>query len=553
MSLPRFVFSATLAFATGAALSACGSSTASPGTDDGTGDDTSVGGSGGTPGSGGSGGSGGAADGGKPAPAPEGGGGGALPKPSGPCAKLKFEESKTVAQTIGNTVDTDLFSWNDASCLPRTAAMARDDRGYLRQMTYQYDGKTRTVTGTGVNGWNGTGFIINHGMSNGAGKTGPTGYSAIFVGDHHAIYQYQSNVGTGIPVTRQWLIATGRDHPLFAVTFDTSARTPPVGADTRTPYGDMAWDGDESFPDTVVDGVGWGDHYKFVTTAAPLTLNSTWDYTKKNTVPYCLEWRESPDTEMGFVQTQTYTQHDAGGYWNYSNWGKTSANQAKKDPKQAGVMPVDFNWAYQLNQFELCYINGQQDPSCLDQTTNSHRIAWGANYGAVGGADAAGMYPAMGSSSNNLNAQPGQSYSVFMALGKHSTSTVATQVHEIEVVQGTTMTASVGTVVTTGPAGVGRTDTITYAPVGWDPRYATWNIKAEANKAAFSVTVAQDALLDPIVVVQGFTGTTVPAITVDGVAAVADVDFLASVDGTGQMLWITFRPGWSGTHQITIG
>ena len=78
-------------------------------------------------------------------------------------------------------------------------------------------------------------------------------------------------------------------------------------------------------------------------------------------------------------------------------------------------------------------------------------------------------------------------------------------------------------------------------------------MKADANKAAFSVTVAQEALVDPIVVVSGFTGTAVPAITVDGMAAVADVDFLASIDPTTQTLWITFRPGWAGTKQITIG
>jgi hypothetical protein len=55
------------------------------------------------------------------------------------------------------------------------------------------------------------------------------------------------------------------------------------------------------------------------------------------------------------------------------------------------------------------------------------------------------------------------------------------------------------------------------------------------------------------VVVSNFTAAVVPAITVDGVAAVADVDFLASIDPVTQTLWITFRPGWEGTKQITIG
>src|SRR6185295_9551506 len=117
----------------------------------------------------------------------------------------------------------------------------------------------------------------------------------------------------------------------------------------------------------------------------------------------------------------------------------------------------------------------------------------------------------------------------------------------------TTLTATVGTVVTDGPGGVGRTDTVKLSPPGYDHRYATWNLKADANKAAFSVTVAQEALVDPIVVLSGYTDTTVPPITVDGMAAVPDVDFLASIDPTTQTLWITFRPGWTGTKQITIG
>jgi hypothetical protein len=430
--------------------------------------------------------------------------------------------------------------------------MARDDRGYLRQLVYDVDGKPRSVTGTNVNGWNGMGFIINHGMSNCAGGTaGPTGYKAVFVGAHHAIYEYTSNVGGSIPVTRQWLFATGRDHPLFAVTFDVSKCAPGIGADSRTPYGDMAWDGDDQFPGTIVDGVGWGDHYKFVTKDEPLTLSSTWDYTEANTVPYCMEWRKTPDAEMGLVQTQTYLQHDAGGYWLYKNWGKTSANQTK-DTGQAGEMPIDWNWPYQLNQYELCYVNGAQSPACLNQPTNSHRVAWGMNYGAVGGADATGKYPALGDA-KQLDAFPGQSYSVFVVLGKHSTESVYTQVKEIEAVQKTKITATSGTVVTDLPAGVGRADTVKLDPVGWDARYATWNLKAASNKVAFSVTVSAGTLTNPVVVVQGFTGTSVPAITVDGVAATADVHFFASLDATGQRLWVTFRAGFTGTHTITIG
>ena len=375
-----------------------------------------------------------------------------LPKVTGPCEKLKFSADSPITSTIGTAVGTDGFSWQDAACLPRTAAMARVAKGYLRQLTYQYDGKTRTVTGTGVHGWNGFGFTVNHGMKGGAGAAGGQ-FRPVFVGDHHAIYEYTFEVSAGLPVTLQWLFATGRDHPLLAITYDMTKRTAGIEADTRTPYGDMAWDGDENAATTVVSGVGWGDRYQFVTTSAPLSHNSTWDYSTKNLVPYAMEWVDKSDAEMGIVQTQTYVQKDAGGYWFYKNWGKTSANQVRDDG-QIGQMPISWNWAYQLNQYELCFPEAE---SCAGVTTASHRLSWGTNYGAVGGdtKGAPGTYPSFGDD-KRLVGFPYQSYSVFAVLGKHTGQTVLTQAHEIEIVQKTSLTATVGTVVTDGPGGVGQ-------------------------------------------------------------------------------------------------
>jgi hypothetical protein len=466
------------------------------------------------------------------------------PVPTTACPKLKLEPNVQVAKMA-----TDRFTFSDAACLPRTAAMAQDHRGFLRQYTYTYDsGKVRTATGTGVNGWDGWGFIINHGLE-GGGANSSSAPTIVFTGDHHAIYEYKSTVN-GVVVTRRWFFASGRDNPLFAVTFDATARQPGINADTRTPYGDIAWDGDEYFPNTVVSGVGWGDRYKFITTKAPLTLNSTWDYTQRNLIPYVLEWADKADAEMGAVQTQTYLQKDAGGYWWYPNWGKTSANQMMApNTTTVGLMPISWDWTYQLNQYELCF--SPQSDACADMPTNSHRLCWGTNYGAVGGANAKGTYPAYGDD-KQLVGYPYQSYAVFMVLGKHSDKKVFQQVAEIEAVQRTKLTATTGTVVTELPGGVGRTDMVTLSPPGWDPRYATWNVAADGNKAAFSVNVASGAIVDPVIVISNFTGTTVPTVTVDGMMGTPDVTYLASLDTANHLLWITLRPGWQGTQQISI-
>jgi hypothetical protein len=463
-----------------------------------------------------------------------------LPAATAPCAALVYDENVTVADT-----PSDRFTFGDLGCLPRAAAMARNDRGYLRQFTYQYDGKTRTATGTGVNGWDGWGFIVNHGLG---GDTTSSMYHTVYVGTHHAIYEYKT-VKAGITITRQWFFASGRNNPIVAITFDMTAVSPGIGADTRTPYGDIAWDGDEYFPNTVVSGVAWGDRYKFITTKAPLALSSSWDYSQPNLVPYCLEWADLADAEMGMVQTQTYLQKDAGGYWEYKNWGKDSTTQIRDAiDQQPSEMPASWNWTYQLNQYELCF---QQGDVCINNPTNSHRISWGTNYGAIGGNDATGAYPAYGDD-KQLIGYPYNSYSVFMVLGKHSDEAVFDQMAEIETVQKTSLAATVGTVVTMLPAGVNRTDLATLDPPGYDARYSTWNVAADANRAEFTATVSAGALLDPVVVVSNYTGATVPTVKMNGVAGVADVDYLASLDPATQTVWITFRPGWEGVEQITI-
>lgn len=463
-------------------------------------------------------------------------------KPSAACPALALNENSMIAGFA-----TDQFVWRDAQCQERRAAMTRAGGGYVRQFVYDVDGKPRTVTGTGANGHTGWGYTVNH-VGGGAtiGKDGAGTFKAVFVGRHHALYQYNSTPNIGgkvVPTTIQWLFATGRDNPLLAISYDMTKLAPgSIGADSRTPYGDIAWDGDENAASTIVDGVGWGDHYKFITTTAPLTNSSKWDYSQPNSVPYAFAWTSThSDAEMGVVQTQTYAQHDAGSAWFYRNWGKTSDNQAMPlDMGAIGIMPVDWNWPYQLNQYEL-----------RTGTTGSHRIAWGMNYGALGGDDASGKYKPMGSDAATAPGHPYQSYSVFMVLGKHSDQKVFKQVAEIEAVQKTRLTASVGTVPLMGPGGVLRTDLVQLEPPGYDHRYAAWTVAAAGNQAKLRVAVEGGALKNPVLIVTSFTGAAA-TVKVDGKPLVADVDYLMSIDATSQQLWITFRPGWSGAHEIEI-
>lgn len=465
-------------------------------------------------------------------------GGGA---PSDGCAELVFTENVTIAKKA-----TDRFAWSDAHCQPRSAAMARVGGGYVRQFTYQYDGKTRTATGTGANGHNGWGYAVSHDLTGSIAQDGEGTFEPVFVGKHHALYEYRVKWprAEDVVVIISWFFATGRDNPVLAITYDLSAvAADKYKADARTPYGDIAWDGDENVGKTVVSGVGWGDRYKFITTKAPVTMNSPWDYSKPNIVPYVLEWADASDAEMGAVQTQTQEQHHAGGYWAYENWGKTSANQIKTDG-QAGLMPITWNWPYQMNQYELC----GDDASCdITQPTSSHRLAWGMNYGAVGQR----KYPVYGDDAEAVG-YPYQSYSVSMVLGKHSDAPVFAQVSEIETVQKAKLTASVGSIASKGLAGVGRTDQVTLSPVGYDHIHSLWLANAADNALTFSVALTSGSLQNPVMLVQNYTSSDEPQVSVDGTALVAGKDYFVSLDAANKAAYITFHTGWSGSQTFEI-
>ena len=463
-----------------------------------------------------------------------------------PCGALEIARGVSVGGFL-----SDRYVWSDSGCRPRSAALVRNDvqdptgrwGGYLRQYVYDVDGVPRVANGA-PGGYPGFGVLINHfGDGASASHRAPgTGYAVVLAGRHHAIHEFRWRLSVGggpVDATVQWFFATGRDNPVFAVTFDSSPAGPDVvKADTRAPYGELQWDGGAG---SVVDGVEWGDRYVFRTVSRPLSFQSRWEYTRPNTVPYDLEWTASPDAEMGLVQSQTWQQHDAGGYRAFGLWGKMSEapdlRRELLDP--SGTMPAVWNWTYQLNQYQL----GAPTPNPA-----SRRLAWGANYGAVGQT----RYNAYGDD-RILSGYPYQSYSVFVVLGKHSATPVATEVAEVEAVQKTRLTARTGAVMTSGLAGIARADVAAYEPPGYNHVYGTWEVVADHNTADVDLAVSEGALRNPILVVHNFTAPAPPAtIAVNDGPLGADVSYFASLDPASQTLWLTLAGVFTGSTAIHI-
>jgi hypothetical protein len=195
----------------------------------------------------------------------------------------------------------------------------------------------------------------------------------------------------------------------------------------------------------------------------------------------------------------------------------------------------DWLWPFQLNNYDIQYVN------------NSHRLAWGATYGAVGQTS----YVALG---QTFSGYPYQSYSVFVVLGTHSTSAVGGETAEVASVAGSTLVAARGTVNKTGPAGIARADTITYVPAGFDPVYAVWDAEAAQNAATLTLAVpAGSSLTNPVFRLHGYTANMPPsAVTFGGAVLTADVDYFATVDATTGSLWLTLNRTVQGGGTLTV-
>lgn len=492
------------------------------------------------------------------------------------------------AVTSDNGYPAHKVQWTDSDGLPRTAVLVDQNStgagpyaGYLRQYSYQFNGATRTCTGTddpakgGALEFSGDGFVQNHtadggdySSGNGPGFPGTT--SIDLLGTSHALITYSMPTytisGKTVPTTVQWLFADGRSHPVFAYCQDARNAGGNLGADSRSPYGDMAYVGDSV--QALVGGFSYGDTLKFVTLAlAPeeVTAKSPWRDTEANTIPYAMQWAEpaDADAEMGHVATLPITLSDQGLDTQTSNFNDPpDLFDPRGKSRAAGPLPGIATFAYQIIQFSLDYDGGTP--------TDSKRLAWGTNFGRVGGFDNYGdasldpkQYsrhaddpidnPLAGSRADGSL----PAYSTFIVLGAHAgnylVGAVGQQVTQMERSAAATLTASVGTVASSGPAGVGAaaTATVPYSPAGYNPTYAAWEATATGNAASMTLTPTS-SLDHPLFLVDGYTSAMAPsAISVNGKNA-PGTDYFVTLDAAKQRLWITVNSSSSQPISVVV-
>jgi hypothetical protein len=475
------------------------------------------------------------------------------------------------------TMSSDRFTWQDSANKPRTAVLAHNDGqvgpsgsrgGAMTQFQYRLaNGNTRTagVTTYPNGGYGGFGYVVSHASrSNCNGDDSPlgflqpgNGFERVFEGRHHAIFRFRQNyprhctandpaANRTIPVTIDWIFSTGRDNPVWAITYDIAA----AGAagtfydDSRAPYGELNIDGDGS---SDIDGTAWGDRYKFTTTSSPISLDSSWTWNAPNTVPYVKEWLNGPlaagdkrDATMGIVQTQTMTQQDAGGgrdpdvgsdirpYWNTTSAAGNACG--------VHVLPCPNDWPYQANA------------NSVEFGPNNSRLTWKTQFGFIGQT----TYAVNDGVVATAPGYPKKSYSTYVVLGPHTAAPVEAQLTQVETVQTLTLSALEGSVATSGPAGVDRADTVTYAPPGYDHVYGALTFVAAANQLDANIAVGAGTLSKPLLIVRSFTGAA-PEVRFGGVVLTADADYFASLRPAASELWITLNLGLTGaTNHLEI-
>lgn len=479
-----------------------------------------------------------------------------------------------------DSMTSDRFSWRDSNNELRVAVLAHNTGqtgpggtrgGELREYRYQVGGATRTVRAT-PDGAGGFGYLVSHraeGTNGIPGDDSPLGhgftgsFTRLFEGRHHAIFRFNlsypqysrtdanpPNTRYDVPVTVDWIFSTGRDHPIYAQTWNlSSAPVNSLNNDLRAPYGQLLFDGAATAAShSQIAQVAWGDLYKFISTTQPLSLNSAWSWNTPNTVPYVQLMSSAVDATMGTVQTQTKAQQDAGGYFGAGRMNTTSAAGNACSAAQGGpfLMPCPFNWPYQSVNYSLVGANG---------TTNNTRLAWGSNFGFLGQSS----YPIHGSDfyggplvgNPRASGYPYQGFSAFIVLGTRSSEPVAAAVSQIEIVQTMTLSASVGNVKTSGAAGVNRPETRSYQPAGWNHVYAALAFVADNNRLDASINVPQGVLRKPLLIVDNWNAAA-PTVRLGGVTLQADIDYFASPRAGANELWLTLNRNLSGVNGLEI-
>lgn len=475
------------------------------------------------------------------------------------------------------------ITWKDS----RNADRAMTLGSYLYQYDFSFDDGQQVITRSANDdayGHPGFGYVVSHNTQTGNSPLGKANVPSkveqtIFSGAHHAIHRVEfvydrdkepGGFGIKIPVVIEWFIATGRDHPIWAVTWKMNEAANPQSQnfnnfrmDVRGPYGSLNFDGAPNRDQgDAIGGVAWGDfELKFTTTDAQLTLNSPWTYNTPNSVCFTQSWTANENAEMGIVQTRVADKEM--GYQDRvvgRERGNTSADAYlnKGDCTDFGgdnrnyAVPCVSGWPYQLMNFDWDPTSGKPE----NEATGTKLIAWGSPYGWLG-ASSFDLFDY----SATADGRGDRSYATFIVLGakerQGGAGDVTLSIQAVDALNGATISDVLpGSLVTQVAKGPGASQMKTISN-GYNDTYSAYYLNASNNQLGFSFTPAAGTVVrNPIFVVQNYTAQQQPAITVDGnpitVNTGASAGAFVSVNLATNELWVTLNASVDSATRVEI-
>jgi hypothetical protein len=483
-----------------------------------------------------------------------------------------------------------LITWRDSRNADRRLALG----GYLHQYDFIFDDNQQVVMRTANDdayGHPGFGYVVSHNVQNGNSPLGKVNVpvkvdTIIFEGGHHAIHRVElvynrdaENGGEGIaiPVIIDWFVATGRDHPVWSVTWKVGQAANPQNVDfdsyrmdVRGPYGSLNFDGAPNRGQgDAIGGVAWGDcGFRFVTTDAQLTLNSPWTYDTLNTVNFVQTWTTITNAEMGIVQSRVSDKEM--GYQDRvvgRERGHTSADNYLDAGDCSGMggdlrnysLPCVNGWPYQLMNYD--WDPGSGKPA--DEATSTKLLAWGSPYGWLG-ASSFDLFDY----STKADGRGDRAYGVFIVLGPKArfnsangqwdgTGDVSWMIEAVEALAAATLdNVNPGLLVLEVPKGPEATEQKKIAN-GYNDTYAAYYLTAQNNQVAFNFTPAANRpIARPVFVIQDYTAVGFPHVAVDGgtvtVNAGPDSGAFVSIRRDKSELWVTLNTTLAKVTPIQI-
>ncbi len=469
---------------------------------------------------------------------------------------------------------SDQVRWFDSAGRTRTASIVQmagaaapgKKGGYISQVSYHDGAGTVTCNESGysVDGLlSGLGHMVNHGgtgngwvSSNQDGVLAGATTQVLFAGANHVLYQvdmdqYGDN-GDASKGTwhNRWtyFIANGQDQIVQSISYDFSSKPAGYwgytglysqqGHDSRSPYCSFNWTGTGAANTLTepIDGIEWAardsgtNSYIFRTVgSSPFSGGYTYN-TPASNIPYTLQWKNTPDREIGYVSTFDLTQWAAGGgFTSESKIGLTSP-----------TMPADWGVNYQSNGF---------------QGWMGNKMTWGVPYGSAGGALGVSTFNDW-TYARTWTGYPTMGYTIMIQLGKSSDNRVRQLVAEqaaIKALPATALTAAVGTVVTLGKMNLqSPAADFSLKPQGYNHLFHAWEVNSAAGAADVTLTLGAASVKNPTFLFNNFSPASLCGLTLNGVSQVEGVDIFTSIDTVNDRLYVTFNKPLTGTQRIVI-